>query len=102
MNKHCRGKKKKKKDIKKAAINQKTQMFKAKFSNVSEHISCPSTKEHVWKCNICRHRSGTRVGKCIPYHLEITNASPSVLNFTKADFLSPPILFATLTAKEKP
>lgn len=63
-------------------------MFKEKFSNASEGVSCPSTQEHVWKSNICKHRAGNGVGKRAPHHLELTNASARVLDCTKADFLS--------------
>lgn len=49
MNKHCREEKKKK-----AAIEQKTQMCKVKFSDPSKCISCLSREEGVWKRNTCR------------------------------------------------
>lgn len=77
-------------------------MFKEKFSNASESVSRPSTPEHVWKYNVGKHRAGNGLGKRAPYHLELTNASARVLNFTKAAFRSPPISFATLAAKGKP
>lgn len=57
MNKHCREEKKKK-----AAIEQKTQMCKVKFSDPSKCISCLSREEGAWKRNTSRVRTEYAAG----------------------------------------